>query len=143
MTQPPRFAEWLLAASAARTEGDAIVGDLCEEFRGYIVPQRGAFLARWWYRVQVARSIASLCFRSWERASVARASAAVSGAAVAAILPAASLLMLRTFVLQQVPLKTTAEVSMWFSAMFAAVSVTGIGLGIAFAVQLLRSDRRP
>jgi DNA-binding transcriptional LysR family regulator len=61
--------------------------------------------------------------RSWEHASVARASAAQISAAVAGIVPASALILLRTFVLQQVPLKATAEPSLAFVVTLSAVVV--------------------
>ena len=112
MISPPRFASWLIAVSLPTADGDAITGDLLEEFREYIVPNRGLLVARWWYRWQVARSLAPLFFRSWQRASMRRASTAMVSAAAVATMPATALLMLRSFVLQQVPLKTTSELSL-------------------------------
>lgn len=140
--EPPRAASWLLIAALPAFDGEAIAGDLIEEFRDHIVPSRGVLFARWWYCWQVARSLAPLFFRSWERASVARASVAVVGAAVAATLPATALLTLRTFVLQQVPLKTTAELSLIFGVALLAVVVTTVTIGLVVAVRLLHSGRR-
>ena len=142
MTAPPRVAEWLLASALAASERDAVVGDLSEEFRTYIVPERGELMARWWYRLQVARSLAPLFFRSWERASVARASIAVIGAAVFAAVPAVVLVTLRTFVLQQVPLKTTSELSMLFGVGLLAAVVAGAAVGFACAVSALKTGDR-
>ena len=68
MIAPPRFSERLLATALAVSDRDAVVGDLAEEFTTYVVREHGMFMARWWYRWQVARSLAPLFFRSWERA---------------------------------------------------------------------------
>jgi hypothetical protein len=95
MTAPPRIAEWLLASTLGASERDAVVGDLSEEFSTLIVRERGELVGRWWYRWQVARSLAPLFFRSWERASVARASIALTSAAAAASVPSVLLVMLR------------------------------------------------
>lgn len=142
MIAPPRVATWLLESTLAASERDAVVGDLAEEFHGYIVPVKGPLRARWWYRWQVARSLAPLFFRSWQRASVRRSSTAVISAAVMAMLPASLLVMLRTFVLQQVPLKTTAEPSLAFAtALFVVVLLAG-GVGFAAAVRVLNGNAR-
>ena len=93
---PPRIASWLLEASLLSLDGEAIAGDLHEEFCAHIVPARGVFRARWWYRWQVARSLAPLYFRSWQRASLFRASVAIVGAGFTAVVPATLLVMLRT-----------------------------------------------
>lgn len=140
MTTPPKVALWLLDVSRL-PEGEAIAGDLWEEFHGHVVPARGAAFAKAWYCWQVARSLAPLFFRSWERASVTRASAAVAAAAVAATVPATALLSLRSFVLSQVPLKTTAEFSAAFLvALVAVAAVTGL-LGLAMAIRVLHPKR--
>lgn len=141
MTVPPRLAERLLAATLAASERDAVLGDLSEEFCTLIVRERGELVARWWYRWQVARSLAPLFFRSWERASLARASIAVVMAAGAATAPSALLIALRTFVLQQVPLKTTAELSPAFDLTLLAVAATSAALGLMWAVRLLARGR--
>jgi hypothetical protein len=137
---PPRVASWLIETALPRTMGEAIAGDLHEEFCEHAVPRRGLFLARWWYRWQVARSLAPLFFRSWQRASIRRGSAAVLAAGLIPVLPATLLLMLRTFVLQQVPLKTTAELSLAFALVLAILVVLSVLLGLALAVRLLADD---
>ena len=142
MNAPPRLCAWLLEAALAAPERDAVAGDLCEEFNVHVLPRRGVVMARWWYRWQVARSLAPLFVRSFERASDARASAALVGAALVMTVPASALILLRTFVLQQVPLKTTAEPSMAFAAALAAVVVlTGV-CGLAAAVRVMRAQPR-
>ena len=138
MMQPPRVASWILTAALPTAEGDAIAGDLFEEFQEYIVPARGALFARWWYCWQVGRSLAPLFFRSWQRATVRRASAAMLAAGVAATLPAITLLTLRSFILSQVPLKTTAELSALFAVLLSAVVVVTTLLALAVAVRLLQ-----
>jgi hypothetical protein len=137
---PPRVASWLLAATLPRSMAEPIAGDLYEEFFEEIVPRRGVMRAQWWYRWQVARSLAPLFFRSWQRASTRRGSAAVIAAGLMPVLPATLLLMLRSFVLQQVPLKTTAELSVAFALAIALVVGVSLLLGIAFAVRILADD---
>ena len=83
---------------------------------------RSRCLRKCWYCWQVARSLAPLFFRSWERASVTRASTAIVAAAVAATVPATALLTLRSFALSQVPLKTTAELSAVFAVTLLVVA---------------------
>ena len=139
---PSRVAFWLLEAALPAEDGQALVGDLHEELREHIVPARGVRFARWWFRWQLARSLAPLFFRSWQRASVMRAAAVAVGAAIVATVPGVGLLMLRTFVLQQVPLKTTTELSLLFAGLLAAlVAVTAI-LGFVIAVRLLTPASR-
>lgn len=138
MIAPPRVAQWLLAASLAPPDREAVVGDLFEEFSTFVVPTRGVVTARWWYRWQVARSLAPLFFRSWERASVLRGSTAVAGAAAAATIPATLLVTLRTFVLQQVPLKTTSELSVLFGVVLLATAAFGGVLGVICALHILK-----
>ena len=140
--QPPRFAEWLLGTSLAGADSEGVLGDLQEEFTAFIVPSRGMRAARWWYRRQVARSLLPLGIRAWQRASVARASLACAMAGMTTVLPASLLVTVRTFVLQQVPLKTTAELSAAFAAALLAVVMLGIVTGVCCAVHLLGSDSR-
>jgi hypothetical protein len=142
MIAPPRMATWLLESTLATSDGDAVAGDLYEEFNAYIVPQRGLWLARWWYRWQVARSLAPLFWRSWERASIARASTAVISGAAAATLPAWLLVLLRGFVLQQVPLKTTSELSAGFAVLLVLVVSAAAAAGCATALQIVNAERR-
>jgi hypothetical protein len=142
MSAPPRLAVWILEATVPTEDGAALAGDLCEEFTEHIVPARGAAAARWWYCWQVARSLAPLWVRSWERASLARASLAVVGAGVVATVPAAALLALRAFVLQQVPLKTTAEFSPLFGVALLIVVLLTALVGLSAAVRCLQACRR-
>jgi hypothetical protein len=142
MSAPPRLALWILEAAVPTADGEAIAGDLGEEFAEHIVPARGAAFARWWYCWQVARSLAPLFLRSWQRASVTRATIAVVGAALAATGPAAALLALRTFVLQQVPLKTTTELSPLFIAALLVVVLATAGVGLTGAVRWLQVRQR-
>ena len=142
MMAPPRLSAWLLEATLAASDRDAVTGDLWEEFNRHVVPRRGVRLARWWYRWQVARSLAPLLVRSWEKASVARAAIALIGAAVASTLPASALILLRTFVLQQVPLKATAEPSLTFIVTLSAVVVMASVCAVAAAVRVLSAQPR-
>jgi hypothetical protein len=142
MMPPPRLSAWLLEAALGPSDRAAVAGDLWEEFTMHVVPRRGLFLARWWYRWQVARSLAPLFLRSWEKASLARASAALMGVAVAGTFPATALVLLRAFVLQQVPLKATAEPSLAFVMGLAAVVVVASVSGVAAAVRVLRAEPR-
>lgn len=139
---PPRLTTRLMEIMLAASEPDAIIGDLCQEYCAHILPSRGPVRARWWYRWQAARSLAPLFVRSWERASLQRATAASVGAALCATAPASGLVMLRTFVLQQVPLKTTAEMSLAFAGALLAVVVLAGALGLAAAISVLNADPR-
>jgi hypothetical protein len=142
MMTPPRLSAWLLEATLSASDRDAVAGDLWEEFNQHVVPRRGVLMARWWYRWQVARSLAPLFFRSWERASLARASAALIGAAVAGTVPVTALILLRAFVLQQVPLKATAEPSLAFVMSLSAVVLIASVCGVAVAVRVLSAQPR-
>ena len=142
LVAPPRTASWLLSAVLPTFDGEAIAGDLFEEFQEHIVPARGVVFARWWYCWQVARSLAPLFFRSWERASVTRASVAVLSAGVAATIPASLLLMLRSFVLSQVPLKTTSELSLMFGIVLALIVAATSAIAVAMALRILTPPRR-
>jgi hypothetical protein len=142
MTSPPRLSAWLLEAALTASDRDAVAGDLWEEFTEHMVPRRGVRMARWWYRWQVARSLGPLFSRSWERASLARASAAVISAAVAGTVPATALILLRSFVLQQVPLKATAEPSLAFVVTLSAVVLIASVCGVAAAVRVLSAQSR-
>jgi hypothetical protein len=142
MSAPPRLAVWILEATIPTEDGAALAGDLCEEFTEHIAPARGAAFARRWYCWQVARSLAPLWVRSWERASLARASIAVVGAGLAATMPAAALVALRAFVLQQVPLKTTAEFSPLFGVALLIVVLLTALVGLSVAVRCLQACHR-
>ena len=132
MTHPPRFASWLLDATLL-PDAEAIAGDLLEE-----LPMR----SRWWYMWQVARSLAPLFFRSWQRASVTRASAAAAAAGLTAAFPAAALLSLRSFTLSQVPLKTTAELSPAFGVLLLIVLAISLVMALTLGARLLNSGGR-
>jgi membrane-associated HD superfamily phosphohydrolase len=142
MTAPPRIAAWLLEWTLAPSERDALAGDLYEEFVTCMVPARGVTRARWWYRWQVARSLAPLLFRSWERASLTRSTVGIASGAAVATLPATLLVMLRSFVLQQVPLKTTPELSAIFAAGLASVVLLAGLCGVVVAIHVLHGDSR-
>jgi hypothetical protein len=142
MIAPPRFANWLLEAVLPPAEADAVSGDLCEEFTVFVVPQRGRLGASFWYCWQVARSLGPIVLRTWQRATVSRASVAVVGAALATTLPAGVLVLLRTFTLQQVPLKTTTEPSLLFVAILAGVVIASGALGLAAALRVLHGAPR-
>ena len=142
MIAPPRVAEWLLASFTTTSDGEAVAGDLYEEFNGEIVPARGVMRARCWYWWQVVRSLSPLFFRRWERASVSRASTAILGAALVATIPASLLVVLRTFILQQVPLKTTSELSIAFALTLAATVLVAGALGLCAALSILKTDSR-
>ncbi|MBA3272066.1 MAG: hypothetical protein H0T71_16300 [Acidobacteria bacterium] len=124
------------------SEADTVSGDLCEEFTLFVVPRRGIRAAYCWYCWQVARSIGPILLRSWQRATLTRASGALVSAAVAATVPGSVVVLLRTFTLQQVPLKTTTDTTVLFVATLAAVVVTSAGLGIAAALRVLNSTAR-
>jgi hypothetical protein len=142
MIAPPRFATWLLEATLPPSDADAVCGDLCEEFTLFVVPRCGTRAAYVWYCWQVVRSLGHIVLRSWQRATLARASAALISAALAATLPGTGLVLLRTFTLQQVPLKTTADTSLQFAATLAAVVIAGIWLGAAVAIRVLNGAPR-
>jgi hypothetical protein len=135
---PPRLACWLLEATLPAGTGNAVAGDLCEEFVEHVAPARGARAARWWFRWQVARSLAPLFFRAWQRASVLRASAAIVFAGAVATVPPALLLSLRSFVLQQVPLKTTADMSTAFAVGWTLLVVSVAAAGALAAIRLIQ-----
>jgi hypothetical protein len=132
MTYPPRFASWVLAATLV-PDAEAIAGDLCEDMR---------HRSRAWYTWQVARSLAPLFFRSWQRASVTRASAAMLVAGATAMVPTAALLSVRSFALSQVPLKTTPELSPLFAGTLAIVLAISMMLAFALGIRLLNSGSR-
>jgi hypothetical protein len=66
---------------------------------------------------------------------------AVLGAGVLAAIPATLLILLRTFVLRQVPLKTTAEMSTTFAVMLGVVVAVAGCAALVWAVRALRSGR--
>lgn len=53
LVTPPRWAEWVLRMFLARENRDAVSGDLLEEYREVIVPERGPRRANRWYAAQV------------------------------------------------------------------------------------------
>jgi hypothetical protein len=139
MTRPPRFAVRLLDVMRL-SEAEAIAGDLREEFYTHVVPRRGAMFAKWWFARQVAGSLGPLFFRAWQRASATRASASLLAAAVVGIVPATTLLSLRSFVLSQVPLKTDAAVSASFAWMLWSVTAISAGAGLVIGIRLLNGS---
>jgi hypothetical protein len=138
MALPPRWAECVLAAALPPADRDSVIGDLREEFATTAVPVRGCGRARWWYRVQVARSLAPIAVRAWQRASLLHASVVIVCAAAASVLPALMLVALRAFVLQQVPLKTTPEASVQFLTLLAATLGGSLLVSVAGAMSALQ-----
>jgi len=55
--QPPRWAEHLLRAFLEPRNRETIAGDLLEEYREVVLPERGRFRARLWY----VRQVLSFC----------------------------------------------------------------------------------
>lgn len=53
-TRPPDWAEALLRLSLKSTDRENVSGDLLEQYRESIVPDRGKTAADWWYVRQVA-----------------------------------------------------------------------------------------
>ena len=53
---PPVVARWLLRV-AAGPERTSLVGDLDEEYASFALPERGPWRARFWYVLQVVRSV--------------------------------------------------------------------------------------
>ncbi len=64
-TAPPGRWRAFLEAAARIRWAEALVGDLDEEFYEYVLPERGPFRARMWYRTQVLRSLPSLARASF------------------------------------------------------------------------------
>jgi len=54
---PPRLARRLLARRLAERNREEIIGDLDEEYRRHVRPERGAIRARWWYWRQAVGSL--------------------------------------------------------------------------------------
>lgn len=63
-SSPPRPWRVLLRLFARLPHGDALLGDLDEEFYRHIIPERGPRRARLWYRAQVLKSIPPLSYVS-------------------------------------------------------------------------------
>ena len=142
MTAPPRLATWLLERTLAAPERDVLLGDLWEEFTDHVLPAHGRTRASIWYFRQAVRALGPLFVRTWERASVGNATTAVLGAGLLATGPAVALLALRSFVLQQVPLKTTADMSVEFAVVLAAVTLVSSVCGVLAAIDVLNTDTR-
>jgi hypothetical protein len=62
--QPPRIANWLVHLFAAGEAGEALVGDMLEEF-SYLASKSGAAEARSWYWRQARRTITHLVANTW------------------------------------------------------------------------------
>jgi len=63
----PRLARWLLHRSLPVDNRNELIGDLEEEYRGHVLPERGAVRARWWYWRQVLSSLPWLVGRDLAR----------------------------------------------------------------------------
>ena len=68
---PPRLARWILTRALAGPARSAIVGDIEEEFAGFVAPRLGARAARRWYWRQTILSIAA-CLRGPDAPQPAR-----------------------------------------------------------------------
>ena len=73
MSVPP-IAGWILRQLAGSTHGDAMVGDLDEEFHEHVVGERSLFAARMWYRAQVIKSLGPTLLQRARRAGENRQS---------------------------------------------------------------------
>lgn len=60
---PPKLGEKALLLLLPRRSGQALVGDLREEWTSFVLPQYGLRFARRWFWVQAIRSLASLFMR--------------------------------------------------------------------------------
>lgn len=56
--RPPRWAESVLRLALDERSRDTITGDLLEEYRERIVPERGVLRAQFWYAWQAATLVA-------------------------------------------------------------------------------------
>ena len=74
MSVPPPIARWILRQLAGSTHGDAMVGDLDEEFHEHVVGERSLFAARMWYRAQVIKSLSPTLLQRARRAGKNRQS---------------------------------------------------------------------
>lgn len=68
MKSTPRFAKWLVRAVADDHYGDALLGDLEEEFHTHIAPTTNAAAAQLWYWRQAVGSVGPLLRRRLARA---------------------------------------------------------------------------
>lgn len=71
---PPPIARWILRQLAGSTHGDAMVGDLDEEFHEHVVGERSLFAVRMWYRAQVIKSLSPTLLKRARRAGKNRQS---------------------------------------------------------------------
>jgi hypothetical protein len=71
-----------------------------------------------------------------------QASTAAISAGLIATLPSSLLIALRSFVLQQVPLKTTPDLSAAFALGLTIVVLLSGGLGLVAAIRVLGADSR-
>lgn len=67
-SETPKSAKLLLLL-APKSYRENLVGDLEQEFRTIVLPQYGAWRARWWYRWQVACSLLPIIWNSLKRAA--------------------------------------------------------------------------
>ena len=68
MRRPPTLARWILRQAAGPGYGEAMVGDLDEEFHDHAVGERTHFGARMWYRAQVLKSLGPTLLQRARRA---------------------------------------------------------------------------
>ena len=69
MKYPPPIARWVLRQCAGSVHGDAMVGDLDEEFHDHVLGERSLFEARMWYRAQVIKSLGPTLLQRAHRAA--------------------------------------------------------------------------
>ena len=63
---PPRLARWVVELLLPPADAGAMTGDLDEEFRRFMLPERGVFRANLWYWRQVLLSAPTLVWRRWK-----------------------------------------------------------------------------
>jgi hypothetical protein len=110
------LARRLLQILAPADFADAVLGDLDEEFRIFILPQHGIVRAGLWYLAQAVRSILPLLRLRMARGEFV---ASVAASQIIFALPLLAAERLRSYLLSLVPLKIDSTPSQEFLAAFA------------------------
>jgi hypothetical protein len=135
---PPRLGAWLLRPFLGEGASAPLLGDLEEEFRTVILPERGLRAARRWHLRQCILSVGPVLAVSLERPKPRQWFLALAAIGALVAVPLRASEALRNFVLGQVPLKE----GLLRSPAYIATTVAAAVLGLAAASWVMRQEAR-
>jgi hypothetical protein len=122
----------MLASCVPEPLREALLGDLHEEFVGYVRPSRSSWRAWWWYVAQVFDSLVPVLALWVQRGFGHRIARAVGLGAFLVAGPLAGLHWLGDFARSQVPLRTglVPDDAYLYATLLAGVVAIAVGSGV-------------